>query len=84
MIVSVGYGLLFCVWQEDGCNSTPLRDEREADRKRGNTEGDVPGEIHPEKERLFSLSAEDFCELNYILQSGGKQLDPPASPCPTV
>lgn len=30
--VSVGYRLLFSVWQEDSCNSTPLRAEREAER----------------------------------------------------
>lgn len=31
-MVSVGYRLLFSVWQEDRCNSTPLRAEREVDR----------------------------------------------------
>lgn len=32
--VSVRYGLLFSIWQEDSCNSTPLRAERERDSER--------------------------------------------------
>lgn len=32
--MSVGYGLLFSVWQEDSCNRTPLRAERERDGER--------------------------------------------------
>lgn len=30
--VNVGYGLLFSVWQEDSCNSTPLRAGRDIER----------------------------------------------------
>ncbi len=57
--------------------------QRETQRDRSTTErqSSEPAGKCSEKERLFSLAVS---ELNHILQSGGKQLDPPASPWPAV
>lgn len=47
--VSVSYGLLFSVWQEDSCNSSPLRAEREAARLKG-----IDRQMQGERERCTS------------------------------
>lgn len=61
--------------------------ESETDRQTTEREAYTWRNIFWKREDFSSSSsstAEDFSELNLILKSGGKQLDPPASPCPAV